>query len=336
MLIMKDPLVSILIPCYNHELFLEDCIHGILEQDYSNIEVIICDDASTDRSYDILCSLMDLLKEKYERVEILRNAVNGGVTKSLNKMLKMAKGDLIKDIASDDVMTSDAISKMVQAFEANLNIDVVVSNGVTISQFQHYPDYILGERWYRTPPDFEQDDLFRCIYKANYIFAPGVMVKKTLYERYGDYDEDILIEDLEFWLRILRDGKVRFKYLDDVLIYYRINDNSMTSSVKNADLEMRRKRFHLSIIQILNKYHADAGDQLYARTLLCHMFDEKGVAIRNELYEWEAFVDNELREFSYWDCVDFRNKVYFGLRYIKLALEKILLRFKNKKERGVQ
>ena len=108
----KQPFVSIIIPCYNHEDFLDDCLASILNQTYQNIEILICDDCSPDNSYEKILSYKEKLENKFNNVVILKNEVNCGVTKNVNRMLKLAKGEFVKTIASDDSMAPNAISEM--------------------------------------------------------------------------------------------------------------------------------------------------------------------------------------------------------------------------------
>ena len=138
---IKQPLVSIIIPCYNHEAFLDDCLGSILAQTYPNIELLICDDCSPDNSYEKIMSYREELEKRFNNVIILKNEINCGVTKNVNRMLKLAKGEFVKTLASDDCMAPDAISEMVHFLIENSQIDVVVSNGIKVSEEQRYPDF---------------------------------------------------------------------------------------------------------------------------------------------------------------------------------------------------
>ena len=88
---MKTNLISVIMSIYNNEFTLQKCVDSILNQTYSNIEFLITDDGSTDNSYEILKDL----KNQDERIKLYKNQKNIGLTKSLNKMIKISSGDFI-------------------------------------------------------------------------------------------------------------------------------------------------------------------------------------------------------------------------------------------------
>ena len=294
------PLVTIMIPCYNHEAFLGDCLSSILAQDYENIELLICDDCSPDNSYSVISSYEEKLRERFARVEIMRNEKNCGVTKNVNRMLHIAHGAYVKTLASDDAMAPNAIRSMVGYLEDNPEASVVVSNGVKVPEEQHYPDFSSHEKIYACPPDFSKDGFFERVARCNEISAPAAMVRMSVYQQYGFYDESVKVEDYEFWLRILKDGKTQFGFLDKDLLFYRINANSMTSMSGNAGLARRRKIMHQSEIESLNKYCAYFTKEAYAQIVLDRILDERGFAIIHRLPQWEEELREELRSFSKW------------------------------------
>lgn len=324
----KQPLVSVIVPCYNHEMFLDDCLMGIMNQNYQNIELFICDDNSSDNSFAKIKSYEGKLKERFCNVVIQKNEKNLGVTKNINRMLEDATGEYIKLIASDDVMAEDAIYKMAQFMEENPKVDVIVANGVKITEQQHYPNYESKDKIYSEQSDFSKEGLFERTYIHNDIFAPGVMMRKRVYEKYGNYDESVAIEDLEFWLRILKDEQTIFAYLDDILIYYRINQNSMTSLFGNKGLEQRRKRFHKAEIQILDKYGKCVDSRIYAETKMYRILCEKGIAVSNGLIELEEFVKKEYREFDLWNCISMKKRIFFHYVSLRYSIKKIIVSFR--------
>lgn len=321
----KQPLVSIIIPCYNHEKFLDDCITSILRQDYENIEVLICDDYSIDGSFEKIKLYEDRMQRRFKRVVIMQNDINQGVTKNLNKMLLKAKGEFIKIIASDDLMAETAISKFVSFLIEFPQIDMVIANGARITEEQHYPNVDYGAPIYGDVPDVTSSGLFSRIFILNEIFAPGVMIRKSVYDRYGFYDEEIAIEDFEFWLRILKDEKIKVGYLDDILVFYRINSNSMTAQTNNPGLEKRRIRFHTAEIQILDKYGQFVSPSTYAETKIKRILAEKFFAINHGLRELENIVDKEFRSYHLWKYLSAKKAIYNYCKFIEANFKKWLI-----------
>ena len=322
----SNSLVTIMIPCYNHEAFLGDCLSSILAQDYENVELLICDDCSPDNSYAVITSFEERLKRRFSRVEIMRNDVNCGVTKNINRMLRMAQGVYVKTIASDDAMAPNAISSMVSYLEKNPEVSVVVSNGVKVPEEQHYPEFSSKEKIYVSAPDFSRDGLFERVARCNEISAPAAMVRMSVYREYGLYDETVKVEDYEFWLRILKEGNTRIGFLDKDLLFYRINANSMSSLSGNAGLARRRKIMHQSEIESLNKYCAYFTKEAYAQIVLDRILDERGFAIIHRLPQWEKELREELRSFSKWKDLPAGDRLSYRIRSIKQSLRKLLNR----------
>ncbi len=323
---MTDKLVSILIPCYNHEQFLDDCLGSILAQDYENIELLICDDCSPDNSYEKILSYEQRLGQRFSRVEILRNEVNCGVTKNVNRMLAMAKGDYVKTIASDDAMAPNAISGMVDYLNCHPEISVVVANGVRVLESERYPNFTPQGRLYDSPPDFSPEGFFLRVARCNPISAPAAMVRMEVYKQFGMYDETVKIEDLEFWLRCLTGGACRFGFLDADLLYYRINANSMTSAAGNAGLARRRKVFHESEISTFRKYRAYFAPADFSEIVLQRIFQERCIAIANRLWDWEAELSASWKAFDGWKDLPVKQRLHLYYVNLRQSVKKAVTR----------
>lgn len=320
----KKGLVSIIIPCYNHENFLDDCIKGILEQSYKNIEFLICDDCSPDGSYQKIKSYEKELRERFSRVEIFHNEVNQGVTKNINRMLSIAEGEYIKIIASDDALLSNGIEQAVTYLNSNQDVDILICNGAKIAEDQHHGAYQLGERIYEEPLKLDSEKLIEEIFILNTISAPSAILKKSVFDELGYYDENIAIEDLEYWLRALSKKTIKFDYLDIPLVLYRVNENSMSSMSNNPRLEERRIRFHNAEMEILNKYREFVPESIYAEAILNRILAEKGLAVTYKLSKLEQIADDELHEFKGWRHVTFGKKVVYILRILYANMRKLI------------
>ncbi len=320
------PLVSIIIPCYNHEKFLPDCLESILKQTYENIELLICDDCSPDASWDVIMEYAPRLKARFSRIELLQNLTNYGVTKNVNRMLCMAKGEFVKIIASDDAMTPSAIGEMTAFLLNNTQIDVVVSNGVKVSEEQHYPGFDAVERLYPSPPDFHGRDFFLRVARCNPISAPAAMVRMSVYNTYGLYDENVKVEDYEFWLRILHHGNAHFAFLDSDLLYYRISANSMTSLSANAGLAQRRRRIHDSELGTLQKFRHAISKRDYAQIVLDRMSSELWLAVQYRLTEWEQELIQRWKTFDGWKDLPGTDWLKYRFFAVKQYVKKCLLR----------
>lgn len=126
---MNTPLVSIITPCYNGEKYLDRYFESILNQTYSNIELIFINDGSTDKTEEIVLSYQRKIENNHIRFIYIYQE-NSGQAAALNKGLKIFKGDYLTWPDSDDIMTPDCIEKKVEFLERNKKYDMVRSNGI--------------------------------------------------------------------------------------------------------------------------------------------------------------------------------------------------------------
>lgn len=319
--VCKEVLVSVLVPCYNHEKFLMDCIDGLINQTYRNIELIVYDDCSTDQSWGVLQKSKKNLENRFKKLILLKNDVNQGLTKNLNRMLASAQGKYIKIIASDDILHREYISSCVEFFERNPDVDVIVTNGYRIEEESSYQNFINPREFYITAPNLLEKNLFEKVYKENIIFAPGAILRKSVYEEYGNYNEKIAIEDWEYWLRILKDGKVKFYYLDTPLVYYRENSSSFTSLTSGGILK-RRKRLFDAEMAIIELYGSDVKKKTYQRKKFERLLVEKKLAIKLNNIELERWIDEEARRFGKWNYYLFIEKCRYIITHIQFKIKK--------------
>ena len=298
-------LASIVIPCYNHEKFIIDCLNSIISQKYSNIELIICDDASQDKSWEMINSYYPVLIQKLNHVIIMKNEKNQGITKTLNRMIKASSGDFIKVLASDDVLKTDCIDTFADEFAHNENIGVLICNGLVIEEDDHdlaKKDY---EKIYQNVPFVYNDKMLEQIYKDNIFFAPGAMIRKEIYTQCGLYDENIQVEDWEFWLRILSKTNTEFGFVNKELVYYRKSSNSMTSTMHNPTLEKRRIILHKSEISILKKYGNCVSAETEAFQIINRIIGEQSFAYKNGYVNLLNLTKREFHEYKMWKKLSF-------------------------------
>lgn len=255
-MIYNDGLFSVAIICYNHEKYIEDAIRSVLAQTYDDIEIVICDDASTDNSWGIIQSLMPELQKRFSRVISFRNVSNLGLIVSLNKMIDLVKGNIVYFLSGDDMLAENYSSDIMQACVEYPEASVFVTDGYRVDEKVKYSEIEIAPltSFYTTKPDLCKDTLFERLYSRNCIFAPGVSLKREVYDKFGKYDVDIIIEDLEYWLRISRTKETEFVYIDKKDVFYRKNPGSMSSMVKNEHYIKRRQCFLKAEEQIIDKY----------------------------------------------------------------------------------
>lgn len=217
------PLVSILVPCYNHEKYIEYCLESIVMLNYPRIEIIIIDDASDDGTFKIINNWKERLEERAERVVIERNLINHGIGKNRNKLWEQAKGDYYKFVDSDDYLLPDGIGHLVDYFEKNPECSVVHGNSILIDENGSFlKNSGKSKKTKRMVPNGYH--LTSQLLEKNFIFAPSAMISKAAKIKYGDYIEKNMGEDWEYWLRVSVDGRI--DYINYDINAYRILESS--------------------------------------------------------------------------------------------------------------
>lgn len=248
-------LVSILLLTYNHERYIKDCIFGILSQDYAPIELIILDDASTDKTVNIIKSFQNEIQQKFCNFIFLRNKNNcGNIPHNINVMLEKSKGFYIKTLSGDDVMGYNCISRLVSVLIDNPQCSVAYSNQYIVNENYKIGDKVFKKNrfYFFRESEVEYKNIFKKLMMGNYISAPTSMIKKAVFDKIGTYDESIPYEDYEFWLRIAyHNGK--FYYLNECLVYYRRGKTSLTN-YHSKESKRKIKLSMLAVGKTLRKY----------------------------------------------------------------------------------
>lgn len=204
----EQPLVSVIVPSYNHEPFINECLNSIFKQSYNNIELIVLDDGSSDQSYNVIKSLSKQHNFYFDHHQ------NMGLPATLNKGLRLAHGKYIAIIASDDIMMLDRIEKQVNYLEQYSDIAVCGGNMLAIDN----KSQLLTKQRIKPACTLDFDDLFWR--DKGGPPAPTAMIRKSVIDKVGGYDPDIAIEDLYMWLKITNHG-YKIAVLNDVFAYYR-------------------------------------------------------------------------------------------------------------------
>ena len=250
---MIEKLVSIIVPSYNHEHFIVDCLESIKKQTYLNIELIIGDDCSFDSTPQIAKEWIEQNRGRFYDSKIVVNEENLGITKNCNNLLRKCKGDYIKLIASDDILVDDCIEKLVSFAEDNPKYDIVCSNVYIINEKASYPiseDFING-CVYDKPIDISRN-FFDRLFLSNCIAAPSVLIRHKTIDKYGYFDESLSFEDWEYWLRVSRNGNIG--YLDTNTVYYREQSVSASHFKGNDRNNTRFRKYVTDQEKILHKY----------------------------------------------------------------------------------
>lgn len=219
---MKEK-ISVLIPTYNVEKFVEKAVRSIMLQTYSNLEIIIVDDGSSDSTF----SILQKLANEDSRIRLFKNAVNMKIAATLNFALEQATGAYIARMDGDDIADHTRIETLYNYLQTNPEVKLVSSNFFSIDE----NDNILKEEIY--PKDFET-------IKKVALFGSPVshhwLTYKDIYTKYGNYRMSGA-EDYDLILRLIT-NKVPLANLQKGLYYLRIREGNTISSMGLSQMKL--------------------------------------------------------------------------------------------------
>ena len=212
-----SPLVTIIVPTYNPCEYLDKTLSSLFAQDYKNIEVLLVDDCSDDVALQYINRLKDIYKFKLH----LLSENSGGCAKPLNEGIKIARGKYIGICAQDDFHLKEKTSRQVMFMEKNPNY------------LMSFTDFFLvignnNDRYIKQKsPMRESGRIFEGILLQRfYIPALSVLIRKEVFDVVGGFDENLLIEDWDMWLKIA--NRFEIAYLDVATACYRSHSENIS------------------------------------------------------------------------------------------------------------
>lgn len=210
------PLVSVIIPAYNVERFVEEAVCSIMTQTYKNLEILVTDDCSTDGTYAIL----QKLASEDTRIRLFRNEQNLNIVRTLNNMIAAANGTYIVRMDADDVSLPDRIERQAAFMEANPDVSLCGTNAWHIDE--------AGRRRGRSSYPLVYDDIQFCLKYYCAFYHPSVMLRSGVFKA-NPYDGEFLCaEDYELWCRLVFTKGIKAANLAKRLVKYRMNPNGIS------------------------------------------------------------------------------------------------------------
>lgn len=248
-----NQLVSIVLPVYNAEAYLPECLASLTHQTYVNFEIIAINDGSTDGSEEIIKSLRD------SRILYSENDGNRGIVFSLNRGLELARGDFVARMDADDVADETRLHRQVSFLNARPDIAVVGSQGRIIDGDGIDQGAV---RW----PINKDEIVFAMLLGINPVGHPFVMFRKDAVKAVGGYrDNYYAAEDLDLWFRLFSSG-FGISNCEDSLLQYRVHGNQVTQKHRSRQLDSHYRCFHdfISSFSMLTIDAVDIQDYLAA------------------------------------------------------------------------
>jgi glycosyltransferase involved in cell wall biosynthesis len=262
------PLVSICIPTYNSEAFVAETIKSVLNQTYSNVELILCDDCSSDNTVEIIGTFKD------SRVKFYSNEKNLGIEGNWNKTLILAKGKYLKLMGADDILFPDCISDQMTILEdpAYSEIVLVTSHKRIVNETGKI---ILSRQFPGRGTVDGVDAIKKCIRRGTNVIGEPVagLYRADILSKSGMYSSsNVYLIDLDLWSRILKYGKLYV--VDKYLFAFRISGGSIS-----AGLGLKQYTLFNGFVEKISEdrvFHITTIDKLCGRVMSLFM-----VIIRN-------------------------------------------------------
>lgn len=245
------PLISVILPVYNSELHIKAAVDSVLQQTFTDFELFVFNDASTDTTGKILEQYTD------PRVKIYTTASNKGYLYHLNEGLKLSRGQFIARMDADDISHLDRFEKQVNFLQSSPDITLV---GATVTLLE---DTQLTNKDWRYPLTPQAVNA-RLLFSTSHAH-PVVMFRRELFDN-GDYYYDeayYSTEDYELWARLSE--KHKLANIEEPLLQYRIT-GTQTSSVKKTQQRKLESEIRNRYVEKFRKFTSPCEKEIFSNT----------------------------------------------------------------------
>ncbi|HYF84133.1 MAG TPA: glycosyltransferase [Clostridia bacterium] len=287
------PCVSVIIPSYNHQNYIRAAIQSVLDQSFSNYELLIADDASSDDSWSVIKSFKD------ERITSYRFDINMGAAEATNFLITKATGKYIALLNSDDYWHKDKLKLQYDFMEQNpeyaacfTNVCLVDENGLTLKRNKNQ-----WENMFKNSNLDRGEWLERFFFNLNSLCHPSIMIKREVYTLTGLYNPCyVQLPDFNMWIKLLKLASIYVIEID--LTFFRIISGAKnTSSVTFDNIQ----RHDLELELILENFFDDMPDGVFLEGFSKYL-KKKGDLSKAEL--------NCEKTFIYFDIEGKRKSIY--------------------------
>lgn len=216
-------LVSICIPVYNGEKTIVETLQAVMNQTYEEMEVIVVDNCSEDKTYEIVQNLQKV----DDRIRLYRNESNLGMAGNWNECLKHVQGEYVHFVCADDILRKDCIEKKMNLVEKESDIVMVFSASEIIND---NGEMIMSRHEFKYDCCVDGQRLAKKSYHQKNLFGEpsNVLIKKRIIDKVGEFARNTFYAtDWDMWIRVASQGKVG--YINLPLMQYRISAQNETS-----------------------------------------------------------------------------------------------------------
>ena len=277
--------ISVIIPTYNRKKYIKRAIDSVIRQSYKPFEIIVIDDGSTDGTY-------ELIKKSYSSSQIsLEKQINNGVSSARNKGVKLANGEWIAFLDSDDEWFENKLELQAREIKKSKTFmichtnEIWIRNGIRVNQMKKHQKYggFIFEK---------------CLDMCR-ISPSSVMIHRRIFDEIGLFDEDLIIcEDYDLWLRI--SSKYPVLYLDSMLIKKFGGHEDQLSKNINGIEQFRIQSLEkiLKTLPLKHSYFNSAKNmvlkklRIYRSGLIKRNKNKENVFIEKKIHYWTLMVNS--------------------------------------------
>lgn len=319
------PKVSVIIPAYNCAKYITEAIESVLKQTYTDFEIVVVNDGSTDNTEEVLKEYIEngIVNYIYQK--------NKGVSAARNRGIISAKGDYIAFLDADDFWEPEKIGQQVEAFQEYPGAGLSFSNYQKVDESKGIQQLGFCGRvddWFnkhRVTPDLAYGWLYRELLIGDCVITISVLVKRAVLEEIGLFDETFKIgEDYDLWLRIAQ--KYPLLYINRVLCKYRYRPDSASGPA-----DIRELRWTHSHIMVREKHLANNWIPLEYKGLVKNILGRLCWNIG-----WSYFSQNLFRESRslffrgmYYRPIKWNNWLYWFASFLPLQIIEVIRRIKR-------
>lgn len=223
----KQPLISVIVVTYNSSKYVLETLESVKAQTYANMELIISDDSSKDGTIEICRAWIEVNQDHFVRTRLILSAQNSGVAPNCNRGLEEAKGEWVKFIAGDDILTVDSISNFVNFAQKNPEANFIFGSVVPFNTDLNYEPILAPEEFVSATAQKQHKLLLT---KGNCILGPASFMRRAVIQSLGGFDIRMpMQEDYPFWVKVTGLNQ-KLHFYDFKCAKYRIHSESLTSS----------------------------------------------------------------------------------------------------------
>jgi len=240
----NEPLVSVVIPCYNHQAFIIDCLESIKQDSYERIEIVLIDDGSVDESYNLAMAWLDANKGCFEAVAYSKQS-NQGICKTCNTLIRQSSGEFIFPLASDDLAGPDGISKTLNYYLTHCNEPTLLFTDLELIDYEGRLFAKSGSA--HTHRDAKLLENNKEYLKLDLLVNWGIPYMQQFYPRelfdlLGGYSEKLKCEDYYFALKNIAAGSVAYAPVISRQYRLRVASEARTPGLSEEDYRSANAR----------------------------------------------------------------------------------------------